>query len=180
MAALNKTRLLVLGVLLLLVTNAATIIGITKHLRNHETSNAALPGLQNDIINMPRGQFFKSKLDLDQEQTHIFRDLYHQYKEDARQITSRMDNLRRVMVDELTDDSPDSTALQNVAAGIGNLHQQLKQLTIAYFLEMKKNCTPKQAEKLHEIFNSLLNEQGDLRMPNSQGQRRYGRNRIDN
>lgn len=177
MAKINKTRLLVLGIVLLFVTNVATIVGIILHLQGHEYSQISTSVEQNDVNNMPRGQFFKTKLGLNQEQTHIFRDLYHQFKRDAGQISQQMEILRKEMVDELVVENPDTLLLSNVAARIGNLHKQLKELTISYFLEMKKNCEPEQEEKLHQIFNSLLNEQGDVLMPNTQGQHQFGRNR---
>jgi len=176
MATYNKTRLLVLGIVLLFVTNVATIVGIMLHLQGHEYSQPNCEMEQDDVNDMPRGQFFKIKLGLDQEQTHIFRDLYHQYKSDAGQISQQMEILRKELVDELVIEKPDSASLENIATNIGNLHKQLKELTVAYFLEMKKNCSPEQADKLHEIFHSLLNEQGDVRMPNSQGQHGRGRN----
>ncbi|MEA3445092.1 MAG: periplasmic heavy metal sensor [Bacteroidota bacterium] len=179
MAAINKNRLLVLGIVLLLVTNISTIIGIVWHLNNHEFAKPDTQNKIDDITNMPRGQFFKYKLDLDHEQTYIFRDLYHQYKNDAGEVSCKMDSLRKDMIFEMATDNPDSLALGEIAAAIGDLHKQLKELTIGYFLEMKKICNPEQEIGLHEIFNSLLNEQGDVRMPNPRGQRGLGRQRNE-
>ncbi len=181
MSSQNIIRLLVLGIALLLVTNITTIIGIVMYLKADETVSKEKSVEHNDFVNMPRGQFFKSELGLDREQTFLFRDLYHQYKEDASRISIEMEILRKEMIDELIVKNPDSLLLQEVAINIGDLHKQLKELTFSYFLKMKNNCTPEQEIKLHEIFNSLLTKQGDVLLPigQGQGQRRLGRNKMN-
>ncbi len=177
MATTNKNRVLILGIILLLVTNITTIIGIVWHLQNHEYKQEvqADTNNNNDIVNMPRGRFFKDKLDLNQEQTFIFRDLYHQYKRDASDISDKMKLIRKNMIDELTRENPDTISLNKISVSIGVLHTELKNLTIDYFIDMKNNCTTEQELKLTEIFNSLLNEQSDVRMPNNNGERQFGR-----
>ncbi len=175
MSKININRILVLGIVLLLVTNISTIVGIVWHLKNDEFAKPAQQEESDDVDNMPRGQFFNHKLNLDQEQTYIFRDLFHQYKIDAGKISGLMDKHRKEMIDELISENPDSLALDRISGNIGVLHKQLKELTINYFLDMKRNCDPEQEQKLHDIFNSLLNEQADVRMPNRQGLRGFGR-----
>ena len=126
---------------------------------------------------MPRGQFFRSELGLDQETTYFFRDLYHQYKSDASLVSLKMDSLRQVMIQQLNESRPDTIALSEISTQIGLLHKELKDLTINYFLAMKEKCNPEQEQKLNAIFQSLLNDQGNIQMPKSHRMKGQGKMR---
>lgn len=177
MATIKNNKILILLIILLLVTNTTTIVGIIIHLKNDEFAKSNVVNDTSDITNMRRGQFFKQKLDLSTDQTFIFRDLHHEYKADASLICLKIDDTRKEMINELSLEKSDSLKLNVIANNIGDLHTQLKGLTINYFLDMKKNCNNEQKEELYKVFNSLLNEQGDVRMPMSQQERGFGYNR---
>ena len=82
------------------------------------------------------------------------------------------------MVDELGKPEPDRELLNSLTKEIGELHTQLKNATIDYYLDMKTICDESQKVKLNEIFKSMLKQNEDVKLPGRQG--RYGRGYRNN
>ena len=75
----------------------------------------------------------------------------------------------------------DELILSNLAKEVGDLHTELKMITIDFFLGIKKICNPEQSEELLVLFQNLIqNDQapgGRRGEGRGQGQgqgRRYG------
>ena len=73
--------------------------------------------------------------------------------------------LREDLLNELGTQNPDSIRLSQMATEVGNNHRELKQLTTTFYLNMKKLCTSEQQVKLHEIFQSMLNKDNQINLP---------------
>lgn len=69
------------------------------------------------------------------------------------------------MVEELGHENPDNKQLDLICSEIGILHSELKQVTISYYLAMKKECSEEQKIKLNEIFMSALKTKEDVSLP---------------
>ncbi len=122
-----------------------------------------------------RTRFFREQLDLDPRQVIIFRELNREFNRTAWNIQHQLSSLRIQLVNELGDEQPDKEKLNSIAAKIGELHKQLKNETIDYYMAMKEACSKEQKEKLNDIFNAILEKNEDVRLP--QGGRRYRNNR---
>ncbi|MBN1986431.1 MAG: periplasmic heavy metal sensor, partial [Prolixibacteraceae bacterium] len=113
------------------------------------------------------------KLNLRFEQMETFRQLNRNFNQNAWQINHNLEVLRIEMVEEMGKENPDQAKLASISRQIGELHTNLKNETIAYYLAMKSECDESQREKLNEIFMSVLQQNEDVKLPQN------GRNRLN-
>jgi Spy/CpxP family protein refolding chaperone len=175
----KQPRLLILIIIVLLVSNVSTIVTI-NYLQKHShvvVDDGKTGGSDQD--NMPRGLFFKEKLQLSDEQHELFKGFHQNYNRTTRGITMELNEKRQQMVDELGEEMSDTLVLNELAVKIGELHQALKEYTIGYYLNMKEHCTAEQRVVLHKIFNDLLNKDGNVQLPAQGGQHRWGQKRRE-
>ena len=166
---MRKTQFLIWAVIILFAMNVATIVAIVVN-RNQavktETANRQNPPNDPDAI---RFHFFAQELGLSPDQMDAFRNANRTFNPRVRQLSMEMADMRREMVNELGKDNPDREKLDSLAAAFGDLHKQLKEQTIHYYLELRSICTPEQQQQLHVLFRTMLNPNNDLPM------HRYGR-----
>ena len=111
------------------------------------------------------GRFLREKLNLSQEQHEQFRELRRNFHVRANELTYEMQIKRNEMITELAKENPDLQILKQIARDIGDMHTELKELTMDYYLGMKEVCTPEQEEQLFRIFEVLINRDNTLPMP---------------
>lgn len=175
MAAQNKYRILIWIIAILVATNLSMAITFLYH-KQQDKKQQEQTG--NENIEMPaqqRTRFFREQLNLDLQQVDVFRELNRDFNRTAWQFNHRLERLRIEMVNELGRETPDEKRLMNISGEIGNLHTQLKEVTIEYYLAMKEVCDDEQQKKLNELFISVLQKNEDVRLP--QGGRRFRNNR---
>ena len=119
-----------------------------------------------------RTRFFREQLNLDAEQLTQFRELNRNYNKTAWQISHQLEVLRREMVQELGRENSNKKVLQSISSQIGELHSELKDKTIDYYLGMKRVCNEEQRNKLNEIFISMLKKNEDVSLPKYGGRHR--------
>jgi len=163
MRFLTKNKILIFLVVILFVSNLTTIIALVIHKREFHYLPAKDDCIQTTVIN--NGRLFKDSLNLNSEQNSIFRDLRREYNLKARGLSFQMQDERMKMIDELSKENPDTIILNEISVSIGEMHSELKRMTIKYFLDMKKECNTKQQEKLSDIFKNLLNSNGEVNLP---------------
>lgn len=173
MNPINKYRILIWIIVILVATNLSTIgsfyyhrITELKAATSKQEEQTTLPGEQ-------RTRFFRDELNLNNDQLNQFRDINRTFNRTARGIELNLAQLREDLIKELGVQNPDSTRLNLIATEVGNNHRELKQVTTTFYLNMKKICTAEQQAKLHEIFQSMLNKdtQVNLPRPGNQGGR---------
>ena len=71
-----------------------------------------------------------------------------------------MEELRLKMVEELALEEPDTTLLNEIASEFGQLHKEMKKLTIDYYFNLKSVSDEEQRERLHFMFRDMLNPEG--------------------
>jgi hypothetical protein len=120
-----------------------------------------------------RTRFFREKLNLRFEQMETFRQLNRNFNQNAWQINHNLEVLRIEMVKEMGKENPDQAKLASISRQIGELHTNLKNENLAYYLAMKSECDESQHEKLNEIFMSVLQQNEDVKLPQN------GRNRLN-
>lgn len=175
MAAKNKYRYLIWVIIILVATNLSMGLSFFYHT---EQDKQVIKQTQEENIEIPtqqRTRFFREQLDLDPQQVDVFRELNRDFNRTAWQIQNRLSELRIIMVKEMGLKDPDTEKLDEIAIQIGDLHKELKNKTIEYYMAMKEVSTEEQQEKLHKIFLSILDENEDVSLP--QNGRRYRRNR---
>jgi len=165
MNAINKYRILIWIIVILVATNLSSIGSFYYHripeAKTPETKQEdlnAIPGEQ-------RTRFFRDQLNLNDEQIDQFREINRTFNRTARGIEMNLAQLREDLITELGTQNPDSTRLNQMATDVGNNHRELKQVTTTFYLNMKKICTPEQQAKLHEIFRAMLNKDNQVNLP---------------
>lgn len=175
MALENKYRILIWVIVILVATNLSMGISFLYH---KQQDKKLLEQTEQEAIELPaqqRTRFFREQLNLQPEQVDVFRDLTRNFNRTAWQINHQLENLRVEMVTEMGSKNPDREKLEKIAQEIGNLHAQIKNETIAYYLGMKDACNEEQQEKLNEIFISVLQRNEDVRLPRRGGRFRNNR-----
>lgn len=171
-------RMLVWVIVILLATNLSMAITFLYH---KQQDKKAAQQTEESAVEVPaeqRTRFFREQLNLNQEQGNQFRELNRNYNRSAREITIQLEKLRNEMVAELGKTELAKEKLEEITKTIGELHTQLKNVTIDYYLGMKTVCDDNQKEKLNEIFQSMLKQNEDVKLPGRQG--RYGRGYRNN
>ncbi len=175
MAIENKYRLLVWVIIILIATNLSMGFSFLYHkLQDKKLAEKT----EQQAIELPaqqRARFFREQLNLQPEQMDVFRELNRNYNRSAWQIKHRLESLRIEMVTEMGRKNPDRKKLSKIAREIGDLHAQIKNETITYYLGMKEECNDEQKEKLNEIFISVLQRNEDVRLPQHGGRFRNNR-----
>lgn len=154
---MTRNRLLIWVVMILLATNIATVVSVMRN-----SGERAEREVRVDAMADARVMFFRDHLELTEGQMTDFMHLNRLFSQDARRMTTRLDILRRNMVEELARKEPDMKRVDQITAEIGSLHNDLKQATATYYLGLKKSCNPEQQERLKEMFMVMSDPQGDL------------------
>lgn len=171
-------RTLIWVVVILLATNLSMAVTFLYHKQQDKKAAQQTKESPVEVPAEQRTRFFREQLNLSLEQVNLFRELNRNYNRTARDITFRLEKLRSEMVDELGKPEPDRELLNSLTKEIGELHTQLKNATIDYYLDMKIICDESQKVKLNEIFKSMLKQNEDVKLPGRQG--RYGRGYRNN
>jgi Spy/CpxP family protein refolding chaperone len=154
---MTRSRLLIWVVMILLATNIATVVSVIR-----SSGQRAEPDVRGDAMADARVMFFRDHLELTEGQMADFMQMNRLFSQDARRMTTRLDILRRNMIEELAKAEPEMKKIDQITAEIGSLHNDLKQATATYYLGLKKSCNPEQQERLKEMFMVMSDPQGDL------------------
>ena len=174
----TQTKILTFLIIILLVSNISTIFTIyyqKGNLRVERLTNNR-DNSKEDIEN--KGYIFREQLNLTDKQHEVFRSLRQNYNRNTRQLSFQMQDEREDLIQELSSENPDSLVLNSIAINIGELHTDLKRLTSGYYQDMRNECDVEQEQKLMEIFVQLLNNDGNVKLPESNGQGRRGNRNI--
>ena len=169
----KRSKIYIWLIIILLVTNLATIGSVLYHVY---TDKKAEPVQKTEMPNEQRTRFLVEQLNLNVEQADQFRNLNRTFNRTANPVTHELEQLRLEMLEELAASQPDKDKLENIAREIGDLHTELKETTIDFYLQMKSICTVEQQTKLYQIFHSMLNQEEDVKLPRGRHQGGRGRN----
>ena len=166
----NKNTLIWV-IIILLAINVATITTIIIFMTSHGKFPPPV---------MERGKpasFFNKELGLSPMQKKNFDLIHSKFSEKSLGIIQELDSLRYEMMNELSNEEPDSLKLDKIAEEIGLGHAKLKKETINHFLLMRKTCDGgEQRKALSRIYRSMQE-------PPERGLRRNwreGENRMKN
>lgn len=155
---MTRTKILWLVILFLLILNIVTVISAVRHSSGTEVSRV-------ESIPVPLGQrvnFISDQLGLSKVQEDQFLEFTRLFNRDAGKITNRIEMIRFEMIDEMAEDAPDYEKLDEICDEIGDLHRQLKESTVSYYMDLKGICNEDQQKKLHGLFMTMADPRGDI------------------
>lgn len=165
----NKKNLIIIAIAVLLIINVAaisTVLFLTY-------KKPALA--QKQSIESIRGA--RKNLKLNADQKDAFEVFQQDYQKKTKEVFVEMHQKRVMMMDEFSKEDPDSMLLYELAKQTGNLHQELKMLTINHLLDLKGICTKEQFRYLEGMFRQkLMNDESVMHRPFDNKARKY-RNR---
>lgn len=164
-------------IVILLATNLSTLGSFYYHRLTELKAEKKIQEEQTNIPGDRRTRFFRDELNLDDTQLDEFREINRTFNRTARGIEMNLSRLREDLIKELGTQNPDSVRLNELAREIGENHRDLKQVTSAFYLNMRKICTPEQQEKLQTIFESMLNKDSQVALPQQRNRWGWGHNR---
>lgn len=158
---ISSKLILVLLVVFLLATNIAVVISYQRHLQDDtQTSKKRI-----EVPETQLGRFFKDELNLNNEQNIEFRNFRQSYNRSANKVLGEMLEIRNEMLGELNKKTPQRDKLDKLADQLGEKHKQLKGLTFDYYLNMQSVLDDVQQEKMVEIFQAMLTDEGYAETP---------------
>ena len=164
---MNKISILIIIIIFLVVTNVATIVSVSKI---NKPRNVEQP-----VMEQPREfriGFVWDEINFTEEQRGDFVIYNRDFNERANMLSLKMSQLRQEMVDEMASESPDTALLEDIISEFGDLHVQLKQVTMEFYFNLKGICDNNQQERLYYVFRDMLDPDGQIY---GRGRGGYGR-----
>lgn len=156
----TKYKILFFVCLVLLAMNVATIGTLVYHARQSEKQAVQVQQEKSTTAQGETGtRYFREQLNLDMQQTEKFREINREYNRASNRLARQLEIHRIDMVEMLGSDQPDTLSLRKISHEIGVKHEELKNLTIHYYLDMKSVCNEEQKEKLRSIFRGMVQKE---------------------
>ena len=171
----TKYRILIWLVLILFAMNIATIASLVYHTRETKKQTSTQKSADQSVVKAEQGAgFFREQLNLDPEQVVRFRDVNRDYNRAAHRIANDLERLRQEMVALMGQAESDTIRLNAICVEIGHQHEQLKKLTVDYYLKMKSSCNEEQQIKLNYIFKEMVQKEDTVASHQGKGYRWRG------
>jgi len=172
----HRSQILTWVIVLLLISNVATIGTILYH-NYRENQNTNQVGINTgEEINMLNGRYFRQTLGFNEQQMESFRAINREFRPSAMEMTIEIDSLKNNMFAELQKATPDTILLNEMSKQIGVLHGRLKYVTYHFYLNIKNVCSATQSIELEKAFLPLFKSEGITAGPNHQRRRGATRN----
>lgn len=180
----NRSRLILLIVIILTIVNLAAVITVVISIRNSRAVDFDNPisiEKNGDSVGNARGPaFLIEELGFNENQQTVFMESRIKFRENARPLFMEIRQLNAAIMEETLKDKPDTIKLNALSREIGGLQARTKQLTIRHLLEVKSIATPGQQEKLEAFYRELLSRDSGPMGKGMQHQHRRGQRRSGN
>jgi len=175
----NKNKTLLLIVIVLTIINVAAVSTFFFHTRHSDRDNRErISGEMPDSIREhPGPAFLIHELGLNDEQQKKFNQSRDTFRAVSRPIFAEMHDLNAAIIEEISKETPDTEALQQMSIRIGQLHARIKMNTIRHLLEIRKLSTPEQLKKLDFFYKELISRDSGSEGKGKQYRYRHGQNR---
>ncbi len=172
----TKYKILYWAVIFLALLNISTIATIFINSKQNALE-------EDSIIIDPEssplsGRYIKSELGLDQSQLEFYRNESRQFRHYANEEINNLNFYKNKLSQEMHKETPNRNLTRIYSDSIGIAHANLKEITTDFYLKLRQNCTPSQAQKLEKIFDPLFKE--NLNMHGNGKNRESRRNRQSN
>jgi len=98
---------------------------------------------------------FCQELDMSPAQTGKVEAINNIYQNNAGAIVAEIKNKRMEILDELNKENPDTSLTNKMAYELSLVQSSLQRENIRQYLELKKVCTPEQAQRLSALYRDL-------------------------
>jgi hypothetical protein len=170
----NKVLWWVIAVLAVL--NISTLATIGFHMsRSERELPLACQTMGDTTFQRPamyNGRFFRDILELNADQMDKFREINRPFRQETRQLTVDLSDLRNSMMNEMAKLNPDTFKLNQLSIQIGEKHARLKIITYQYFLNIKAICNEGQQKKLEQVVRTIFQSDAKMGTPGGQGMHR--------
>ena len=109
------------------------------------------------------GERMRDRLDLTSEQIGRIRESMQEHWQKIGPIMNEYDSLRRVLFEEVSQDSPSVERIDHLIAGMGELQITMQRKSIYHIIQEREFLTPKQREHLEKMFINRM--EGEFRHP---------------
>jgi Spy/CpxP family protein refolding chaperone len=147
----ERTRLYLFIIIILVIFNISAIVAIIYHI--HREHRQMRPDREEG---RDKGRHLADKIGFDKAQTVQFDTLRADFGRKAKTIMSTIQEKKLEMLNEFTTENPDTARLYKITHEIGNLHADMRRLSIDHFMSVKKICTPEQKVKLLDLFRNMM------------------------
>jgi hypothetical protein len=178
----NRSRLVLLIVIILTIVNLAAVITVVINIRKSRAVDFDSPissEKKGDSMAIGRGPaFLIEELGFNGQQQTVFRESRIKFRDNARPLFMEIRQLNGAIMEETLKDNPDTLKLDALSMEIGVLQARAKQLTVRHLLEVKSIATPDQQEKLEAFYRELLSRDSGPMGKGMQHQHRHGQRRT--
>ena len=147
----TKKTLLISSIIILLVVNISALSTIIYNNKTRSNKLEEINKIQEEMRQQGMRKFFQDELNLNDDQVEEFHSSFTKYSEESREIAYKLKNERHEMMIELAKINPNQNKLDIIAKEIGDLHYELKKLTINHFLALKEICNEEQQINLQKM-----------------------------
>lgn len=173
----NRNMWMVWAIAALVLLNISTLITVVYH--NKQTVVKELLTTPDTIKSenasvLYSGRYFRDELNLTEDQMSKFSQFNPEFRQEAREINTKLDVKRHEMLVEMAEKNSDEHKLNLLSDSIGYLHASLKKVTYKYYLNFKNICTSEQQVKLEQLFGEMFNSDTQMLQNKPGGQRGRG------
>jgi hypothetical protein len=164
-----KKQVSVWLVVILILINIAAILTIVYHVyfdgkREPSTTETADPG-----------KIITRELNLDQAQMQQYHNLQSDFSQESQPVVDQMTEARLGILEELSRPDSNPSKLDSLASVIGDLHYELKRITIHHLLKVKAICDSSQQNQLHNLIRDMMQSEGAFKGMGKKFQLRHGK-----
>jgi hypothetical protein len=169
----NRNNWMTWAIVVLAIMNISTIVTILYHYEagKQEPVQTLTQQKSNTGSEKFSGRFFASQLSFNDEQMKKFRNINHDFRLQAHNITLDLAEKRQHMLIEMSASQSDTSRLNNLCDSIGYLHSKLKKSTYQYYLNIKSFCNGEQQVKLEQLVGEIFLNDGNMGLRGQQGKR---------
>ena len=152
---------MVWSVILLALLNISTIAAI---LVNNRANSSAEESIIIDPESSPlNGRYLREELNFNHDQVEIFRQESREFRQSANRVIEKLNRYKSLLFEEIHRENPDRLKTKEYSDSIGHAHSQLKEMTVDFYLKIRKCCTDDQTVKLEKIFAPLFRDNPQMR-----------------
>lgn len=180
----NRSRLILLIVIILTIVNLAAVITVVISIRKSRAVDFDNPiSIEKNGDSMANGRgpaFLIEELGFNEHQQKDFMESRIKFRANARPLFMEIRQLNAAIMEETLKDKPDTIKLGALSLEIGGLQARAKQFTVRHLLEVKSIATPDQQDKLEAFYRELLSRDSGPMGKGMQHQHRRGQRRSGN
>ncbi len=149
---MNRTKLLTISVLGLLVINLITLIFIFTNKREHHYDPR---GNQSHLNEGPK-KIIIDFLNFDSSQQKQYEVIIENHQSKSREIKKTLKVLHELLYDELKNNTISKNKADSIIQKIADTHTNFEYLNFEHFQKIKSICKPNQTDRFNDLTEELI------------------------